>query len=194
MSRKYFNRGFCKRSFPERILLRSVRFSPVFLLFGFLFWICGTTSQLSAAVRPLQQPGFMITVLNAPDPKKPIRRNRIMLHMRVKPSPSPASPAHFHIYVDGRMAAMFVMTAPETDVTLNHLAPGKHVVWIIQADPQTHRLLQTKEKMPGSSSGMEMGPMSGGGMGGDMKMHMDDNTLTTLPKSIRVTKIVLLVQ
>ncbi|MHB1287498.1 MAG: hypothetical protein ACYCYP_13280 [Leptospirales bacterium] len=194
MSRKYFNRGFYKKSFWDGSAPRASRPSRFVLYLGALLWICGATSQLPAAVRPLQEPGFAITVLNPPDPQKPIRRNRILLHMRVRPTPSPTSPAHFHIYVDGRMETMFVMTGPETDVTLNHLPPGKHCVWIIQADPRTHRLLQTKGKMSGGSSDMEMGPMSDGGTGSAMRMHMDDHDLPSIPKSIRVTKIVLLVQ
>ncbi|MHB1604775.1 MAG: hypothetical protein ACYCTV_00050 [Leptospirales bacterium] len=178
---------------PSDLGSRGVRFSFVSLFFIGFFWISGGTG-LAHGGEPLHQPRYMITVLNAPDPQRPIPGKKIILHLRVKPSPSPSSPEHFHVYVDRHMEVMFTMRGPEAEVTLNHLSPGMHRVWIIQADPQTHLLLHEGEGMAQGSSGMGMGSMSDGSMGGTMKMQMGDTTLSTLPKSIRVTKFVLLVQ
>ena len=97
----------------------------------------------------------------------------VRLRLHILPAPSRTHPLHLHLYVDGRMVLMRTATAPLLSVTLPALAPGRHEVTVVEADPLTHR-------EEGQMSGMKMedGGMGGMDMGGMDKMGATPPTPT----------------
>jgi len=83
----------------------------------------------------------------------------IHLRLHILPAPTRSHPLHLHLYVDGRMVLMTTATAPSLSVSLPSLAPGRHEVSVVKADPLTHR-------EDGQMSGMTMGDKEMGGMEG----------------------------
>ncbi|MHB1286037.1 MAG: hypothetical protein ACYCYP_05650 [Leptospirales bacterium] len=109
----------------------------------------------------------VVSVLNVHDQSR-VKGTDLVLKLRVSPSPSVGHPDHFHIFVNGRMVAMFTMTHALGTVHLHHLPKGKDSVAILAADPKTHRLMDGN-----AAQGMQgMGDMGGMDMGNNNEMDM----------------------
>ncbi len=88
----------------------------------------------------------------------------IHLRLHILPPPTRSRPLHLHLYVDGRMALMTTASASTVTVTLSALAPGRHEVTVVEADPLTHREKGDMSDMGGMDMGN--GGMKGMDMGG----------------------------
>ena len=94
----------------------------------------------------------------------------IHLRLRILPAPSRSRPLHLHLYVDGRMVLMTTASASTVTVTLPSLAPGRHEVTVVEADPLTHREkgampgMEGMDRDHGGMEGMDMGNMDMNGM------------------------------
>ncbi len=120
-------------------------------------------------------------------PGKPIR-----FRIRVVPVPSRKNPVHLHIYLDNRMLLMLTLTHPVTTIHLPPLAPGKHSVVFIEANPLTHQPMEANGdgEMSGMSSDMHTMDM---GASSEMNMKMMSDKLTDIPARFRLKTLTLIV-
>ena len=118
-------------------------------------------------------------------PGEPIR-----FRIRVVPVPSRKTPVHLHIYLDNRMLLMLTLTHSVTTIHLPPLAPGKHSVVFIEANPLTHQPMagNGNDEMSGMSSDMHAMDM-----GGSSKMKMMSDNLTDIPARFRLKTLTLIV-
>lgn len=172
-----------------RILFSPHRFASLFgIAFTFLlsFFLCAIPLPSNASPKNLQEQIHID--LNTVDkllPEKPIH-----FRIRVVPAPSRQNPVHLHIYLDNRMLQMLTLTHSVTTIHLPPLAPGRHSVVFIEANPLTHRPMTGSGggDMSGVSSDLHMMDM---GEGSGMNMQKMSDNLTEIPARFRMKTLTL---
>ena len=145
--------------------MKPSRPTPLPTPFHSLLFLISALLLLLAGPRPVMaadgSPKVTFRPVRLADSGSPIH-----LRLRILPAPTRSRPLHLHLYVDGRMVLMTTASASTVTVTLPALAPGRHEVTVVEADPLTHR-----EK--GEMSGMKGMEMDNGGMKGMDMGNMD---------------------
>lgn len=156
-------------------------------LFFLLFLLCAIPSPSTVYAKSLQEQIHVVDkkTVDRLAPGKPVR-----FRIRVVPVPSRKKPVHLHIYLDNRMLQMLTLTHSVTTIHLPPLAPGKHSVVFIEANPLTHQPMEGNgdDEMSGMSSDMHAMDM-----GGSSKMKMMSDNLTDIPARFRLKTLTLIV-
>jgi hypothetical protein len=111
-------------------------------------------------------------------------QSRLIIHLESSPENLLEKIDHFHVYLDGRMVAMFSMNSLTKTVTIPGLLSGAHHIWIIAADKETHRILHSSPSSGKDAPDADM--MDMGSMGG-MSMGSSEPLLSHIPENAMVT-------
>lgn len=110
--------------------------------------------------------------------------SRLIIHLESSPKNLLEKIDHFHVYLDGRMVAMFSIHSLTKTVTIPGLSSGNHHIWIIAADKETHHILHSSPS--GGKNTQDADMMDMGSMGG-MSMDSSEPVLSRIPENAMVT-------